>query len=181
MSNADSPRLPVKFMLGVSFLIGVVFLYLNINRETLTSMLDFLTLIAPILFTAFGIWIGIIDPRSIFDRSKVIDSRDMQSNEASEQLENLSYKLCYFLMCCTFVIIAVIILEFLFLTYPAWIKILKYTPYENAIKSIMKFIATTAITFLFCIVAWVAFAILYPLNKTMNQHEQHVDDQRRLN
>jgi uncharacterized membrane protein len=158
--------MPILRVVFLSFVIGMI-LAPGMSFDALSSMLDFIATIAPVLFTAFGIWIGIIDPKCIFSNA---DSHEKETDE----IENLGYRLCYFLMWCTLVLVSTITLKALFITYVSWQRFLIYINWD--IVPFLKTIATMMITALYLIELWVAIAVVLPQHLTMKKHEQNAKD-----
>lgn len=153
----NRPRFP-KMILGIiSLVMGIPF-SIKLNGEALSDLLDFLGIITPILFSAFGIWIGVIDP------SKILFNKNDQTTTLTQE-DNTVYKLCYFLMYCTFILIAIIILKFFFITASSW----NGTLLKN---SFTKICLTSIITFLYLSILWVSLAVLFPLIKAIGNFEK---------
>lgn len=170
--NSQRPKFPYITITLISVFLSII-LTGQLSHSILTSMLDFLGLITPILFTAFGIWIGIIDPSKILFQS---------SKESVEAEDSIIYQLCYYLMCCTFVLIVVISLKFIFFTYPSWKELLSLFPIKinDKILITLKYIASALVTFLYFSILWISFAILAPLIRTMTSYKEKEQSDRIL-
>lgn len=162
----STPLFPKKTLLALALLCGALLSW-GLNNKAITELLDFLGLITPILFTAFGIWIGVIDPSKIlFNKQK--------NDTALTQEDNTVYKLCYFLMYCTFILIAIIILKFFIIAATSWHTTLLSIGYyfPHWLTLILKMVCVTLISFLYLSILWLSFAILFPLLKTIDNFEK---------
>lgn len=160
--NSNFPRLPRGFLLVISILLSFLFAP-KLNKNMLLSMLDFIGMIASILFTAFGIWISVIDPKKVL----ILTQKSPNINDE----DSVVYQLCYYLVCCTFILISVIFLNYFALTYAAWHSVIQ--PYTKDIKSfpiILKIVSFTFITFLYLCMLWIAIAVLSPAIRTMSNY-----------
>ena len=169
--STQRPKLPYYKIFSISLLLSAL-LTRGISFETLTSMLDFLGIITPILFTAFGIWIGIIDP------SKILLINSCEDNLNTD--DSIIYQLCYYLMCCTGALIVIIVLKFMFFTYVVW-KSLQFYLFGGNIAYLIigfKYCMTTVVTFLYCSILWISCAILSPLITTMKNYRKIEQDNR---
>jgi len=157
------PKIPI-FMFFIITTVITILLFSGMHFASLSSMVDFLAVISPVLFTAFGIWIGVLDPSRLFSRLRAPD--DNKSGR-------IVYNLCHILIYSTYVLIITIILKALFLSYPSWsrIFILIDSNYVVIIKILLKFFTTYVIIMLYLIEIWVAFGVISPMDGVMDQHE----------
>lgn len=169
--SIQQPKLPYFKITLISVFFSAL-LTRGISFETLTAMLDFLGIITPILFTAFGIWIGIIDP------SKILLTNNTEEGLNTD--DSIIYQLCYYLMCCTGALITIIVLKFTLFTYSAWKPLLFYLFDQNIIYLIivLKYCITSVVTFLYCSILWISCAILAPLIIAMKNYKKVEQDNR---